>query len=180
MFVSIHDNLYIGLYCAILAFIFGAVFGSFLNCASWRIAHGESFLHGRSHCTVCGHILSAPDLVPIFSWLFLGGKCRYCKAKISARYMLTELFFAVVSVASLLRWDLSVEYLRNMVFACCLFCLSLVDLESFEIPNGCLIISAAAWLGSAAIYRDGEDGDTGASVDRSRLWSNYAGTDPVV
>ena len=60
--------------------------------------------------------------------------------------MLTELFFAVVSVASLLRWDLSVEYLRNMVFACCLFCLSLVDLESFEIPNGCLIISAAAWL----------------------------------
>ena len=146
MFISIHDNLYIGLYCAILAFIFGAVFGSFLNCASWRIAHGESFLHGRSHCTVCGHILSAPDLVPIFSWLFLGGKCRYCKAKISARYMLTELFFAVVSVASLLRWDLSVEYLRNMVFACCLFCLSLVDLESFEIPNGCLIISAAAWL----------------------------------
>ena len=146
MFISIHDNLYIGLYCAILAFIFGAVFGSFLNCASWRIAHGESFLHGRSHCTVCGHILSAPDLVPIFSWLFLGGKCRYCKAKISARYMLTELFFAVVSVASLLRWDLSVEYLRNMVFACCLFCLSLVDLESFEIPNGCMMAILAHLL----------------------------------
>ena len=146
MYLSIYDNLYIGLYFTVLAFVFGAVFGSFLNCAAWRIAHGESFIHGRSHCPDCGHVLSAPDLVPIFSWLFLGGKCRYCKAKISARYMLTELFFGIVSVLSLLRWDLSPVYARNMVFACCLFCLSLVDLESFEIPNGCLILAAAAWF----------------------------------
>ena len=146
MLFSIFDNLYIGLYFGILAFLLGAVFGSFLNCAAWRIAHGESFLHGRSHCTACGHILSAPDLVPIVSWIFLGGKCRYCKTKISARYMLTELFFAVISVLSLLKWDLSVTCLRNMIFAGCLFCLSLVDLESFEIPDGCLMISMAAWL----------------------------------
>ena len=144
--ISIYENLYIGIYCGVLAFALGAVFGSFLNCAAWRIAHNESFLHGRSHCPDCGHVLSAPDLVPIFSWLFLGRKCRYCKAKISARYMLTELFFAMVSLLSLLRWDLSPEYLRNMVLACCLFCLSLVDLESYEIPNGCLVIAVISWL----------------------------------
>lgn len=144
--LSIYENTYIGLYFLILAFAFGAVFGSFLNCAAWRIAHGESFLKGRSHCPACGHTLSAPDLIPIFSWIFLRGKCRYCKSKISPRYMLTELFFAVISVLSLLRWDLSPEYIRNMVFACCLFCLSLVDLECYEIPDGTLIISVLAWF----------------------------------
>ena len=112
---SLYDTPYITIYFSILAFALGAVFGSFLNCAAWRIAHGESFLHGRSHCTSCGHALSALDLVPIFSWLFLGGKCRYCKTKISARYMLTELFFGIISLLSLFRWNLSPEYLRNMV-----------------------------------------------------------------
>ncbi len=60
--------------------------------------------------------------------------------------MFAELFFALVSVLSILRWDISAEYARNMVFACALFCLSLVDLESYEIPNGCLIISVIAWF----------------------------------
>ena len=144
--LSLYDSPLITAYFVILAFALGAVFGSFLNCAAWRIAHGESFLHGRSHCTSCGHPLSALDLVPIFSWLFLKGKCRYCKSKISSRYMFAELFFALVSVLSILRWDISAEYVRNMVFACALFCLSLVDLESYEIPNGCLIISVIAWF----------------------------------
>ena len=60
--------------------------------------------------------------------------------------MLTELFFALVSVLTLLRFDLSSEFVRNMVLACCLFCLSLVDLEIFEIPNGCLLIPVIAWF----------------------------------
>lgn len=144
--MSIYEDTFFMIYCCILAAVFGAVLGSFLNCAAWRIAHGESFLKGRSHCTSCGHVLGVPDLIPIFSWIFLGGKCRYCKTKISPRYMLTELLFAAVSVLSLLRLDLSPEYIRDMVLACCLFCLSLVDLEIFEIPNGCVLIPAVAWF----------------------------------
>ena len=144
--MSIYDDTFFMIYCCVLAGILGAVLGSFLNCAAWRIAHGESFVKGRSHCTSCGHVLGFLDLIPVFSWLFLGGKCRYCKTKISPRYMLSELFFAAVSVLSLLRWDLSPEYVRNMVLASCLFCLSLVDLEIFEIPNGCLLIPLIAWI----------------------------------
>ena len=120
--------------------------GSFLNCAAWRIAHGENFLKGRSHCPDCGHALGALDLFPVLSWLFLRGKCRYCGKKIPARYPLTELFFAAVTVACLLRFDLTVLCLRNYIFLCCLFCLSLGDLESYIIPDGCLIVSAAAWV----------------------------------
>lgn len=143
--MSIYDDSFFMIYCCVLAGIFGAVLGSFLNCAAWRIAHGESFVKGRSRCTSCGHVLGFLDLVPVFSWLLLGGKCRYCKTKISPRYMLTELFFAAVSVLSLMRFDLSGEYVRNMILACCLFCLSLVDLEIFEIPNECVLLPAIAW-----------------------------------
>ena len=47
----------------------GAVMGSFLNCAAWRIAHNESFLKGRSHCPKCGHVLGPLELIPVLSWL---------------------------------------------------------------------------------------------------------------
>lgn len=144
--MSIHDGSVIFVYCCCVAAVLGAVMGSFLNCAAYRIAHGQSFLKGRSHCPDCGHVLGAPDLVPVFSWLFLRGKCRYCGKKVSVRYLLVELFFALVTVVCLLRFDLTVLCLRNYVFLCCLFCLSLVDLESYEIPDGCLLISLAAWL----------------------------------
>ena len=144
--MSIHDSGLILGYCCCFAAILGAVMGSFLNCAAWRIAHGESFLKGRSRCPACGHVLGIPDLVPVFSWLFLRGKCRYCGAKVSVRYFLAEVFMAVVTVVCLLRFDLTVLCLRNFVFLCCLFCLSLVDLEDYTIPDGCLVISAAVWI----------------------------------
>ena len=143
------------LYCSVLALALGAVFGSFLNCAAWRIAHGESFLRGHSHCATCGHPLAARDLVPIFSWLFQRGRCRYCGQKISARYPLTELFFAVVTLLCLLRFDLTVLCLRNWIFLCCLFCLSLVDLECYTIPDGCLLIAAGAWAAALPFLRPG-------------------------
>ena len=153
--VSIWDDRALLIYCCCVAAVLGAVFGSFLNCAAWRIAHGESFLRGRSRCPSCGHALGLPDLVPVFSWLFLRGRCRHCKAKISVRYPLTELAFALLTVLCLLRFDLTVLALRNWIFLCCLFCLSLVDLESFVIPDSCLIIAAAAWLLALPFLRPG-------------------------
>lgn len=140
----------ITVYSSVIAFVLGAVMGSFLNCAAFRISRGESFIKGRSRCPSCGHELSALDLFPIFSWLFLGGKCRYCKAKVSVRYFLTELGFALLTVGTLLRFDLTFECLRNYIFICCLLVLSLVDLEILEIPNGTLIIPAVAWFVSFA------------------------------
>ena len=144
--MSIHDSRLILIYCCCVAALFGAVMGSFLNCAAWRIAHSESFLKGRSHCPACGHTLGILDLIPLFSWLFLRGKCRYCGSKVSVRYFLAELFMAAVTVLCLLRFDITVHCLRNYIFLCCLFCLSLVDLENYTIPDGCLLISAAVWL----------------------------------
>lgn len=133
------------IYAAILAAVLGAVFGSFINCTAWRIAHGENFLKGRSHCAVCGHVLGIGDLVPVFSYLFLRGKCRYCGKRISPRYMLTELMLAAAFAGLVLRFGLSGETLRYMGLAVILLGLSLVDLETYIIPNGFVIAGIIWW-----------------------------------
>ena len=144
--MSIYEYRPMLIFFVVVAAVLGAVMGSFLNCAAWRIAHGESFLKGRSRCPACGHILTPPELIPVLSWVLQRGRCRACREKISVRYPLTELVFAALTVCCLLRFDLTVLCLRNYVFLCCLFCLSLVDLECFEIPDGCHILCIAAWI----------------------------------
>jgi len=74
-----------------LVFILGLVIGSFLNVVIWRLETDESFVTGRSHCPKCRKDLGALDLIPILSYLFLRGKCRYCRKKISWEYPLVEL-----------------------------------------------------------------------------------------
>jgi leader peptidase (prepilin peptidase)/N-methyltransferase len=70
--------------------IVGLFIGSFLNVLVYRIPRGEDFVKGRSHCPSCGHDLAGADLVPVFSYLALGRKCRYCRRSISGRYALVE------------------------------------------------------------------------------------------
>lgn len=131
----------LAVYAVVLTLILGAVFGSFLNCMAWRMVHHESVLKGRSHCAVCGHPLKAADLVPVFSYLFLKGKCRYCGEKISPRYMIAELVSAGLWTACLVRFGLGWELVRVIPLVCVLLALSLVDLESYRIPNS--LIAAA-------------------------------------
>lgn len=144
--MSIYDYRPMTVFFAVLAAVLGAVMGSFLNCAASRIVRGESFLGGRSHCMSCGHELGWTELIPVLSWLFRRGRCRWCGSRVSVRYPLTELAFAALTVLCLLRFDLTVLCLRNYIFLCCLFCLTLTDIEDMIIPDGCHIISAAAWL----------------------------------
>lgn len=73
-----------------IIFIIGIYFGSFYTLATYRIPKGEDITHKHSYCPNCNHKLGALDLVPIFSYLFLGGKCRYCKKSIGMRYFLFE------------------------------------------------------------------------------------------
>jgi len=71
-------------------FIFGLIIGSFLNALIWRLHSGESMLE-RSKCPKCGHIIAWYDNIPVLSYLFLAGKCRGCKTRISFQYPLVEL-----------------------------------------------------------------------------------------
>ncbi len=148
--LSIYDSKLILIYCIVVAAFFGAVMGSFLNCMAYRIAHHESFVKGRSHCPSCGHTLGPLELIPIFSWIFQKGRCKACGEKISIRYPLTEAFFGLVTVLCLLHFDLTIECLRNYIFFCCLFSLSLVDLETMIIPDRFHIVMIVVW--AACLY----------------------------
>ncbi len=73
-------------------FVLGTLFGSFASVVIWRIRNGEAGIAtGRSHCPKCDHTLGALDLFPIFSWVFLRGRCRFCQERISPIYPLLEL-----------------------------------------------------------------------------------------
>lgn len=82
----------------VAALVLGAIVGSFLNALSFRIGTGRSVATGRSRCMRCGHTLGALDLVPVLSYLFLRGRCRYCEVRISPQYPLVEVAAALLSL----------------------------------------------------------------------------------
>ena len=86
----------------IIIFMIGITFGSFYTLAVYRIPKGQDIVHTHSYCPKCNHKLNIFDLIPIFSYIFLGGKCRYCKQKIRPRYLRLEatsgFFFVVMAI----------------------------------------------------------------------------------
>ena len=139
-------------YILTLTAVLGLVMGSFLNCLAWRLVHGESVWKGRSHCAVCNHPLAPLDLVPVLSWLFLRGRCRYCGERIAARYMAAELLCGLFFMSMVAVYGLTVHALALCALGCILLGLSLVDLETYTIPNGFIIAGIAVWVASFAFY----------------------------
>ena len=134
---------HIVVYLYALAAVLGAVLGSGLNCLSYRLAREQKWTgKERSVCVHCGHELASRDLIPVLSYLLLKGKCRYCGKKLSARYVVTELLLALIFVSLLWRYDLTLTAITPAVLCCCLFCLSLVDLDTQIIPDRFLLIPA--------------------------------------
>ncbi len=145
--MNIYESIPLTIYCIVVAFILGSVFGSFLNCVSDRIIHHEKWWSGRSKCDACGHVLTILDLFPIFSYLFLKGKCRYCGTKLSKAYVFSEgilglLFAFYVGIHG--RLDLIA--LKDLGLITCLYGLSLSDLKSYEIPDGFIVFGCVWWL----------------------------------
>ena len=136
----------------VVAGVLGACLGSFVNCLAWRLVHGESVWKGRSHCAECNHQLSALDLVPVLSWLFLRGRCRYCGQKVSPRYVVAELLCAAYFVSMVWAYGLTVHALALCVLGCILLGLSLVDLDTFIIPNGFVVAGIVVWVASFAFF----------------------------
>ena len=137
---------FITVYCCAVAALLGACTGSFLACLAWRTIHEESVLRGRSHCDVCGHVLGVRDLVPVFSYLLSGGKCRYCGAKLSARHVWGELISAAVFVSLLLQYDISLQTLEGWLLACVLLACAFADLEGYIIPDRFLLFGAGVFI----------------------------------
>lgn len=142
-------------YIIIIAAILGLCMGSFLNCFAYRYINHESVLKGRSHCALCGHDLKAPDLVPVFSWLFLRGRCRYCGERISPRYVLAELICAAAYVSVFLRFGLSVDTAKYLILVSLLFTASFADIHGGLIPDRLVIIGGVSAFAFAFFPAEG-------------------------
>ncbi len=128
----------------IFIFIFGVCIGSFLNCVIYRLEQKKS-LNGRSFCPHCKHALSWKDLFPVFSFLFLKGKCRYCKNKISIQYPLVELATGILFILFFNPQNIlySIFYL---IIICFLIVLFIYDLKHYIIPDKVLFPAIAIAL----------------------------------
>lgn len=93
----------------VLIFIIGSLFGSFYTLAVYRIPKRQDILFKHSYCPNCNHKLGLLDLFPIFSYIFLGGKCRYCKEKIRPRYLILEILSGLLFVSIAYLMGLNVE-----------------------------------------------------------------------
>ena len=118
--------------------VLGAVIGSFVNVVSVREAKEEDFVRGRSYCPHCQHSLCAWDLLPILSFLFLRGKCRYCKQSISVRYFLVEIVFTVLFIlVALLKQPTDIV---GYYFCTMCMLIALMDVDSYEIDLRLLLV----------------------------------------
>ena len=134
------------IYYSIVLFIFGAVLGSFYNVVGYRLPKGESLLFPSSHCTKCNHRLGASELVPIFSYLFLGGKCKNCGQKISLFYPIFELISGLLFAISYWVFGFSIELLIALTFLSALLIIIISDYQTMIIPDEVLIVSSIALI----------------------------------
>jgi len=121
----------------LIIFIMGITFGSFCTLAVYRIPRKENISHKRSYCPNCQHKLSFLDLIPVFSYLFLKGKCRYCKEKIRPRYLIIEALSGIVFLmfAVLLNIDLlNIEYIKiiTLIFGIMFFSAIFIEFGIFK------------------------------------------------
>lgn len=134
-------------------FIFGICIGSFLNVVILRLPRGESLIKRSSHCMTCGTKIRAIDLIPVFSWIFLRGKCHSCGEKISARYPIVESLNGLLYVLTFYVLDINVESIITCVLMSLLIIVGFMDWDTMEINE--IILGIIALLAvPLAIFTD--------------------------
>ena len=132
--------------------IYGLIIGSFLNVLILRIPAGEEFVKTRSHCTTCGYQLAWFDMVPVFSYLALKGKCRKCGEKISIQYPIVEAVNAVMYLLVFLCNGINFVSVIYCMVTSALIVISVIDERTMEIPFGLTV-----FIGVMGIIRAGMD-----------------------
>lgn len=160
----------------VILFITGLAVGSFASASAWRLHKQEnaktekaknkySITKGRSMCEHCGHQLAAKDLVPLFSWLSLKGRCRYCHKKLSIEYVGVELITGILFALSYQAWEFDsgfgyFSFFVWLVMLSLLVILAIYDLKWLLLPNRLvypLIILAIVFVSTAALFDGGPE-----------------------
>lgn len=136
---------------ATIIFIIGTLLGSFCTLAIYRIPLKKDITHERSYCPNCKHKLNFWDLIPVFSYIFLGGKCRYCKQKIRPRYLIIEIFSGIIFLLFVMSLKINlfnfqigdlIKIIFGMIYICIFTITAGIDLEHRKIEKGLMVFTA--------------------------------------
>jgi leader peptidase (prepilin peptidase)/N-methyltransferase len=136
---------------SIVIFLFGLAIGSFTNVLIYRLPREESIVFPGSHCPNCDHELKWYDNIPLISYFFLIGKCRYCKEKISIRYPLLEFLNGIIYLSFFITYGFTLEFIYLSLLTSFLISITIIDLKHQIIPDG-LVVSV---LGLNILYKIG-------------------------
>lgn len=128
------------IYTYVLVFVMSLFLGSFYNVVGLRTLSKEGLSFPPSHCTSCNHRLSALDLFPVLSYLFLGGKCRYCKQKISHIYPFGELLTGMAYTIVVFKFGFTLEALIQIVFITIMIFSTVTDLKEHIVPDRFVVL----------------------------------------
>jgi leader peptidase (prepilin peptidase) / N-methyltransferase len=120
---------------AVIIFVLGLLFGSFLNVCIYRLPRGLSVVTPRSACPGCGKQVAAYDNIPVVSWLLLRGRCRNCKSSVSSRYLLVEILTGLLFLACYASFGWTLATLKWCVFGFLLLGLIFTDAETKLLPD---------------------------------------------
>ena len=128
-------TVHVSLVFSFLAFVFGAIVGSFLNVCIVRLPKKESVVSPPSHCLSCRAPIRYYDNIPLLSYIFLMGRCRSCGEKISPHYFIVEFLTAVLAVALFIRFGIGFSFLVNLIFVAALIVIAFIDLHLRIVPD---------------------------------------------
>lgn len=145
-----------------LIILLGLTIGSFLNVCIYRIPRGKSVSFPPSHCPHCKNRLRFYDLVPVLSYIVLGGRCRYCTAKISPQYPIVEALTALIFLFIFKRYGFSAISIKYMILACVCIVVSFIDYFTMDI----YYITLLPGLIAGGLY---------LFIDKSKILSSVSG-----
>ncbi len=139
---------------SLLIIVLGLVIGSFMNVLIYRLPGDLDLSGSRSICPECKTVLLPIDLIPVLSWIALGGKCRHCKSWISIQYPLVELSSAIMGIIAYKSHGLNLEAFLHYFFMCACLIIALTDLRTQIIPDKVTIPATIVFLVTAAFRAD--------------------------
>ena len=128
------------IYFTIVFFVIGLVFGSFYNVVGLRLCNNENLLFPGSHCPKCNHKLKPYELIPVLSYIFLKGRCKKCKEKISIMYPFIELCTGILFAVSFYRYGFNIELVLALLLSSLFMIIVVTDLNYYIIPDSIIVV----------------------------------------
>lgn len=138
--------------CFTIIFVLGLVVGSFLNLCIDRIPKEESVIYPPSHCTNCKNEIKWYDLIPIFSYIFLKGRCRYCGDKLSIRHPMIEFIIGAAYLMIFIKYGLSIDFIKFIIFISILAVIGMIDYDTTDIYSVTTLTGIIAGIIFLGIY----------------------------